>query len=277
MESLVRDHYAANDLIRKIDDALTRAGKDPEKTGLRDLAPVDQLHTGGAPATLTFLEKTDLPDSARILDAGCGLGGSTRLLAKQKDWQARGIDLSPSFIEAAGILTRRTGLENRARFRTGSILDLPWEDASFDAVLCQHILMNIDDKTQAIREFFRVLRPGGRLLLHEIAQGKNPDLALPVPWAASEDISFLEPWETLEQILAETGFSTVHYTDATADAIAFWQRVSAAGKKQDGPPRPLGPHLVFGKNARSFPVTMPRNFETDAIRLIEAVVEKAVR
>ncbi len=66
---------------------------------------------------------------------------------------SRGIDLSPDYIEAARILTRRTGLADRVQFETGSILALPEDIGPFDVILCQHILMNISDKPAAVRQF----------------------------------------------------------------------------------------------------------------------------
>ncbi|MCA1785438.1 MAG: methyltransferase domain-containing protein, partial [Desulfobacteraceae bacterium] len=144
----------------------------------------------------------------------------------------------------------------------------------FDAVLCQHILMNIEDKPAAVREFFRVLAPGGILMLHEIVQGENAALALPVPWADAADISFLEPWDTLAASLLQTGFTMEHYVDATKAGCRYWQKVREFAKKNGETPRRLGPHLVFGQNARLFPHTMSRNFETNAINLVEAIFKK---
>ncbi|HKL00995.1 MAG TPA: class I SAM-dependent methyltransferase [Desulfotignum sp.] len=274
METRLRNHYNAPDLIHNINAGLTAAGIDTEPLHTKDLALVDQLHTGGMRATLALVEKTAITPDFHILDAGCGLGGSSRLLAETRGCRVTGIDLSAPYIAAAQMLTQRSGLSEKVRFQTGTILDMPWDDNTFDAVLCQHILMNIPDKPAALQEFFRVLAPGGILMLHEIVQGDNAALALPVPWADAADISFLEPWDTLAADLFKTGFTLEHHVDATEAGCRYWQKVRKFANKNEKTPRPLGPHLVFGQNARLFPHTMSRNFETNAINLVEAIFKK---
>jgi SAM-dependent methyltransferase len=274
METRLRDHYNAPDLIHNITAGLAAAGIDTEPLHTKDLALVDQLHTGGVRATLALVDNLGITPDFHILDAGCGLGGSSRLLAATFGCRVTGIDLSTPYIDAAQMLTRRSGLSKKVRFQTGSILDMPWDDNTFDAVLCQHILMNIPDKQAAVQEFFRVLAPGGILMLHEIVQGENAALALPVPWADAADISFLESWDTLAAYLIKTGFSLEHHVDATKAGCRYWQKVREFAKNKGETPRPLGPHLVFGQNARLFPHTMSRNFETNAINLVEAILKK---
>jgi SAM-dependent methyltransferase len=197
------------------------------------------------------------------------------LLAQTFGCRVTGIDLSDVYIDAAHILTQRSGLSRKVQFQTGSILDMPWDDNTFDAVLCQHILMNIKDKPAAVQEFFRVLAPGGILMLHEIVQGDNGELSLPVPWADAADISFLESWDTLAAYLLKTGFTLEQHVDATEAGCRYWQKAREFAKKNGETPRPLGPHLVFGQNARFFPHTMSRNFENNAINLVEAIFRKS--
>lgn len=274
MESFVRDHYHTTNLINKIDAGLTAAGKDLKQLAVRDLAPVDQLHTGGIRGTTALLEKLDIPAEFHVLDAGCGLGGTCRVMAETCGCDVTGIDLSPEYIEAARVLTHRTGLDKRVQFLTGSILGLPETAGPFDMILCQHILMNISDKPSAIQQFAQHLKPKGKIILHEIVAGSHPDLAWPVPWAASADISFLEPWETLLACFTDNGFQLDRFTDATAIGCRYWQKAKEFTLKNADVPRALGPHLVFGDMAARFPFTMSQNFETSAIRLVEAVLTR---
>ncbi|MBG0778416.1 MAG: class I SAM-dependent methyltransferase [Desulfotignum balticum] len=274
MESFVRDHYHAKNLLDKIDAGLTAAGKDPKQIDIRDLAPVDQLHTGGIRGTTALLEQLDIPAGFHVLDAGCGLGGTCRVMAKTCGCDVTGIDLSPDYIEAARVLTHRTGLAERIQFKAGSILALPDVIGPFDLILCQHILMNISDKQAAIQQFVRHLKPKGKIILHEIVAGSHPELALPVPWAASADISFLEPWETLLAGFTDNGFTLETFIDATAIGTRYWQKAKEFALKNADVPRALGPHLVFGDMAARFPFTMSQNFETRAVKLVEAVLTR---
>lgn len=287
MESNVKDHYSDNNLSQKIKIALNKAGKDIKSLTLKDLAPVDQLHTGGAFVTLALLKKTTITPASYVLDAGCGIGGSTRLIAQACQYQnannvtghITGIDLSDSFIETAKMLTHYTKLEDHITYKTGSILTMTSKDKKietnkFDAIFCQHVLMNIQNKKKVLKEFYQALKPGGELILHEITQGENSTLAYPVPWAATSEISFLETWNTLNAQLTEAGFKQKYICDETMFALNWWKKIKVASKKNYDRPRYLGPHLVFGKNATFFEKNMSLNFKNNTVKLIEAIFTK---
>lgn len=99
------------------------------------------------------------PTGARVLDAGCGTGGLLRQLhAARPDWGLTGLDFSPLACELA---RQRTGGE----VVQGSVAALPFPDGQFDAVVSCDVVCQIADPAAAIREFNRVLRPGGSLVL----------------------------------------------------------------------------------------------------------------
>jgi len=98
----------------------------------------------------------------RILDAGCGFGYLSRLLAKQGA-AVEGQDISRKFIEMA--LDRERREPAGVRYRRASIVDLsPWSDGTFDAVVSNLVLQDVRDYRKAIREIARVLKPGGRFV-----------------------------------------------------------------------------------------------------------------
>lgn len=96
----------------------------------------------------------------RVLDAGCGTGGFIRALrAAHPDWQCTGLDLAPL---ACALARARTGAE----IILGSILELPFADASFDAVVSADVIAHVEDDARALRELARVARPGGLVLVN---------------------------------------------------------------------------------------------------------------
>ena len=218
MEEQISAHYDSDDLKETLFNALKGLNKDVSNLSPKDLAPIDQLHTGGAPATRSVLELAGIQGGSQILDAGCGTGGSSRLMAVEGGHHVTGIDLAGQFIRAAEALTESTRLSEQVSFRQGSILEMPFDADSFDGILCQHVLMNIEDKPAAFREFLRVLKPGGKLILHEVVKGENEPAVYPVPWAASETISFLESWADTSQWILDTGFTSETEVDGTPDA-----------------------------------------------------------
>src|SRR5215831_13257624 len=89
------------------------------------------------------------------------------------------------------MLTRLTGLTGQVTYRQGNALDLPFEDGTFDVVWSQNAAMNIADRDQLYSEMRRVLKPGGRLALQEVAAGEGGQPHYPAPWAREPSISFL--------------------------------------------------------------------------------------
>lgn len=263
--------YTSPDLIDSIDHGLKKLGKDPMHITPRDLSAVDQLHTGGAPATLSLVQRAELGKGAAVLDAGCGIGGSSRLLAQNFGLAVQGIDLSNNFIGAAEILTRRCGLDKdfSIGFQQGSLLDLPYEDNFFQAALCQHVLLNIPDKKRVVAEISRVLAPGGSLILHEIVDGPGADPLMPVPWAETHAQSLLDPPDKLKAMIMAAGFTPVFWEDQTERAALWWKKINEV-KKAKGK-GPLNPGLVFGKRADHFGMNMEKNFSDRAVICIEAV------
>jgi len=274
MESQVKNHYNSDNLTENIKNALIRAGKDLSSLDPKDISIIDQLHVGGAPASIKLLKKAGL-DGGLVLDAGCGIGGSSRLMAQLFNCRVTGVDLAQKFIEAADFLAQCTGLENKTRFQQGSILELDFADNTFDAVLCQHVLMNIEDKAVAVKEFFRVLKPGGKLILHEVTKGSDAKVEFPVPWASKSSISFLQPWDTLAEILETWGFKTLIYSDESHAALSWQEMAKKAAQKRVFNTQDLSPGLVFGDNAQFFPANMYNNLKNNAICLIESVQEKS--
>lgn len=287
MEKEIASYYTSKDLTSRVAIALKKAGKDPEKLTLKDLSVIDQLHTGGHLATLELAKKANLHQENKILDAGCGIGGSSRLLAKEIRCSVTGIDLVDEFIDAANFLTKSTGFDNLVNFLQGDIINSGLPDNSFDCVWCQHTLMNIDDKKALFAEFRRVLSASkkgdkGKLVLHEVVKGEESSfnkIHLPVPWADDHSISFLLPWNEIDALLKDAGFTCLFHRDLTDQAKVWWQKVKSAGKnfslKADNP-RPLGPHIIFGKNGSLFGNTMSANLEDPVlkkglIKVMEAV------
>ena len=274
MDKNIERHYSSDDLELKIRAALELAGKDPDRLELKDISIIDQLHTGGHLATQSLGERCGLASTDKILDAGCGIGGSSRFLGEHFNSFVTGIDLVEVFVRVAKMLTQATGLEDKVEFFQGNLEDLDIEDSAFDVVWCQHTLMNISDKQKTFKEFYRVLKPGGRLILHEIVQKENLEIHLPVPWADSHRISFLETQNRFKEMALDANFTPDFINDATDQAKRWWQKVLAAAPKKGATPRPLGPHIIFGDNGREFGRTMTANLDENRIGLMEAMLLK---
>jgi ubiquinone/menaquinone biosynthesis C-methylase UbiE len=102
-----------------------------------------------------------LKPGMRLLDCGCGMGALTSSLAERlSPGEVIGIDREPSQLEAARAWAAEKGIHN-VRFETGSIYEIPYPDASFDAVFAFTVLEHLSEPRRAMREMRRVLKSGG--------------------------------------------------------------------------------------------------------------------
>ena len=103
-----------------------------------------------------------LPKGSRVLDVGCGIGGSSRILAKHYGFNVTGITISPAQVKRARELTPE-GLN--CNFQVMDALNLRFEDGSFDAIWSVEAGAHMNDKKKFADEMLRTLRPGGYLAL----------------------------------------------------------------------------------------------------------------
>src|SRR2546430_7329974 len=254
----VEAHYTSQSLSKTILAALKAAGKDLDHLTPDDLAPVDEFHGGQRPATIRLAQLVGFTGSERVLDVGSGLGGPSRFLAWHCGCQVSGIDLTTEFVRVANLLTEKTGLVDRVDYRQGSALELPFEDTSFDVLWSQNMAMNIADRERLYREMRRVLKPGGKLALQEVAAGPGGPPHYPVQWARTPNISFLYLQSETREKLEMAGFRVLVWQDTTEPALAA--AVARAGNAV-GPPPALGTHLILGDDWQPMFRNSARNLE----------------
>jgi SAM-dependent methyltransferase len=267
----VSGHYARPALAEAVWAGLRALGKDPAALDPADLAPIDQFHIGARDATRALLHLAELRPGQSVVDLGGGLGGSARTLALEAGVRVTVLDLTEDFIRLGTELTARTGLADRVSFRHGDATQLPFPAASFDAVWTQHSSMNVADKAALYREAARVLRPGGKLALHEIMAGAQSPVHFPVPWASTPELSFISPPAEVRALLRQAGFRELAWHDVTAEAREWWRKRRTAASQ--GPPPPLGLHLLLGPAAPAMVGNLMRNLDEDRVTVIQAVLE----
>lgn len=244
-EAKVAGHYGKAGLEEAILKGVESAGKDKEKLTAGDLAAVDEFHVGGLEATRELAARMELRAGMRVLDVGCGIGGPARYFASELGCQVSGIDLTEEFVNVAKSLTSLVGLASALAFRQGNALALPYQAESFDRAYTIHVLMNVGDKAGVFREVRRVLKPGGLFAVFDILRGKEGTVQYPVPWAASEETSFVGSLDDYRAGLEGAGFKVEQVRDRREFSVEFTERAMARVAPSGAPA--LGLHLLMGE------------------------------
>ena len=272
-EPTVEGHYTRAGLGDLILDALRHAGKEIDALTVDDLAAIDEFHIRGRDATLELARLVTPTADLEVVDIGCGIGGPSRFLAARFGCRVTGIDLTNEYCQVATMLAERTGLSDRVRYRREDATATTLPDESADLVWTQHASMNIGDKPRLYAEMFRILKPGGRLALHDITAGSEGPVHFPVPWARDASISFLITGDEMCSELERAGFRGLHWSDVTVEALQWIQQMLAR-TDSTGPP-PFGVHLLMGPEWGTMVANVARNLEENRISVVEAVLERA--
>jgi ubiquinone/menaquinone biosynthesis C-methylase UbiE len=214
---------------------LVADGVDPAHPQIDTLAPYDQFHGRGLEATEEIAGMLTVATADHLLDVGSGIGGPARYMANRFGCRVTGIDLTVEFCDLARHLTRLLGLEPCVRFELGDALAMPFAAGSFDGAYSMNVSMNIADKAAFHAEIGRVLKPGGWLMLSEIARGPGAPMDYPTPWAATASTSFLATPEETRRGLEAAGFEILAFHDTADKGRAFGAR-SRAIVAQGGKP-----------------------------------------
>jgi sarcosine/dimethylglycine N-methyltransferase len=265
----VHEHYRATGLRERLKTALAALGPEQQRLTPQQLGALDQFHTRGLAATAELAKLTGIAAGMTVLDVGSGLGGPARFLAATYGCRVTGVDLSESFVDAARYLTERAGQSGQVSFQTASALALPFADGSFDAVLLQHVAMNIPDRARLYRGIRRVLKPGGKFATFDVVLNSGEPI-YPLPWARTPATSFLLTAAATRAAIEPVGFRTLTWQDDTEAAKAWFAQLLASGP----PPSPnLG--VVMGPDFAQLAGNLGRSLAEGRLGILTAVFEAA--
>lgn len=265
----VSQHYNSLNLIERIEEALAQQQMTFSSLTLNDLAGFDEMHIGGKVASRHLGEKANLQPGSTVLDVGSGVGGPARLLAHEFGLKVVGLDLTASYCQLADKLTSSVGIDGVIAFINGNALSLPFKSNMFDAVWTQHCAMNIKEKQLLYQEFARVLKPTGKLLIHDITAGENKPVYYPAPWASTEKNSFLETPDSLKTILIQSGFQFDLWENITQNALAWFE--SLKNQKTTSKAPALSQKLILGEKLKIMAQNVRKNLYEGRINVIEAI------
>ncbi|MFI2259800.1 SAM-dependent methyltransferase [Streptomyces tubercidicus] len=240
-----------------------------EQTEVTDRAAVDgNIHVGywdSAADNRSLNQATDrLTDlvagrlaatpGRHLLDVGCGTGRPALRIARSTGARVSGISVSDQDIDLARTRADATALADRVDFRHADACALPFEAASFDGAWAIESMMHIPDRTTALTEIARTLRPGSPLVITDVllrspVTGDTADLVRQT-CRAFQSPSLPEPAE-LRAALDRAGLELVEFNDIGEHVRRTYQAFADAFDEVE--PSADDPHYEFFNSTRSLP------------------------
>lgn len=162
--------------------------------------------------------KASISNNDKVLDAGCGIGGSSIWLAKNIGCKVTGISLSGKQVNKANALSVREGTERLAKFEQKDFTATGFANESFNVVWAIESVCHAADKTAFVKEAFRILKKDGKLIMadffkKEDLDGKNAQQIK--QWAHGWAVEDFSTKEEFEKQLQYAGFSEIKIENAS--------------------------------------------------------------
>jgi tocopherol O-methyltransferase len=185
-----------------------------------------------------FLAWGGVTAASSILDAGCGIGGSALYLAERYQARVMGITLSPVQAKRAKERAAAAGLAGEAPpcadFAVVDALNTPFEDQQFDLIWSMESGEHMPDKAAFLRECYRLLKPGGQLLMATWCHRPTDSLAGPLTQDEQALLGQIYRLYALPYVLSlpeygelatAAGFQSIRLADWSTAVAPFWDRV----------------------------------------------------
>ncbi|MEL6815758.1 MAG: methyltransferase domain-containing protein, partial [Cyanobacteria bacterium J06598_3] len=193
-----------------------------------------------------LLKWAEVTEATKILDVGCGIGGSTLYLAQKYQAQAIGITLSPVQAKRAGERAQEQNIilhawENfddvaapAVNFQVTDALATPFPDDSFDFIWSMESGEHMPDKQAFLRECYRLLKPGGTFLMATWCHRPIDNLAGPLTQSEEHHLEqlyklyhlpYVVSLQTYTELADSIGFKALHSADWSRQVEFFWQDV----------------------------------------------------
>lgn len=263
MDSFLKNYYSLGSNREKILSF-------PEDGKKSSFFHFDGFHTRGKAAVKELCDKADIFKHAKILDLGCGTGGSSRYFSEKYNAISVGIDYSFDYLEIADYFSRSFFDHEKPFFINGDAVSLPFKSSVFDFVFTEHVQVNIKNKEKFYNEISRVLKTGGKLVFHDVFScGK--DVLYPLPFAEDKKFAYLIDEEKCKELMHCSGLDSIDFTNMDKKSLEFFSKITGENLS---PNKDKGLWLVMGENYPEKILNMKKNLSEKRISLIQGCAVK---
>lgn len=170
-------------------------------------------------------EKAEIHKGAKVLDAGCGVGGSSIWLAKNKDARVTGITIVEQECKKAKELARKYKVGDKTEFLVRDYCNTGFPNSTFDLVWAIESVCHAEDKSNFLKEAIRILKPGGKLI---VADGFQKKLSLTVEeqdimhkWLSGWAVPNLATVNGFKDSMRKVGFKKIESEDVVKNILPF--------------------------------------------------------
>ena len=184
---------------------------------------------------LVMAQKVAVDRKDHVLDAGCGQGGSAMWLAEHIGCSAFGVTLVPHQVEVATRVAKERKLEDKVKFFLKDYTDTGLPDQSFNVIWACESLCHCPEKKLFYKEAYRLLKPGGRLVIAEYIRhdrkNEPSDEGILQAWCSGWSMPDLDTWQEHRDHMSESGFVDIYNDDVTKHVLPSLNRLYRISKK----------------------------------------------